>query len=76
MSGKYKKRRQDLLFELEKSKLPSTMPYVEAKLNLDKQKAELKKIKEEREKYEKIYWKLKGEETRMKNKISKFKKVI
>jgi hypothetical protein len=45
IEGAYKKHRKNILFDIEKARLPETMPFIEAKKSIDKKKEELNKQK-------------------------------
>lgn len=74
MDGDYKNHRKKLLYDVEKSKMPATMPMVEEYLDLGNKKRELDIIKAKREEIAKIYNELKAKEYTMKNDIARIKR--
>ena len=58
VNGTYKKHKKDLLFEIEKSKIPGTMPRVEDFVQIDKNMEKIKYIDKETEEIRKYLSKL------------------
>jgi hypothetical protein len=74
MMGEYKNYRKKLLYDIETSKMPATMPLVEEVLSLDAKKEELKEQKKKFEELEVLYWREKNRMNALKNDISRIKK--
>lgn len=74
MNNEYKNHRKKLLYDIEKSKMPSTMPLVEDVLSLDAKKEELKEQKKKFEELEVLYWRQKNRLKALKNDISRIKR--
>lgn len=72
IDGSYKTHRKQLLFDIEKARLPETMPYVEKYLSIETIRQENIKLKDEMDDILKIYQKKRQQEQRNKNRMEAY----
>ena len=74
VDGSYKQHRKSLLFDIEKARLPETMPYVEKYLTIKPMEEENKQLKREIDRLATLQWELKRKERRNKDRIDAYKR--
>lgn len=76
MTSKYRKHRKQLMFEIEKSQIPSTMPFVEQYTSVSKYKKEINKLSQDEEKAISLLNKIRKEKNEKKKLIDNIEKGI